>query len=155
MNQETSNQNIRMTDGETEKNREKLSEELQKAVPSVQTRSEKEEKKRQNKVASYFAGMNRRTQRGRAFLFTFFLFVVSTVSFLFIGELYQHADDTLTKEYSTAVFRKKDRERLVVKREDGKEITQEDIEKFNSLSNVVMADSCDYAETPWTGSDRG
>lgn len=145
VNQETSGQNTRTAEGETEENREKLSEEVQKAGSSVQVRSEKEEKKRQNKVAAYFAGMNRRTQRGRAFLFTFFLFVVSTVSFLFIGELYQHADDTLTKEYSTSVFQKEDRKRLVVKRKDGKEITQEDIDKFNSLSNVVMADSCDYA----------
>ena len=145
VNQGTSNQNTLKAGDETEKTREKLPEELQKADSSVQMRSEKEEKKRQNKVAAYFAGMNRRTQRGRAFLFTFFLFVVSTVSFLFIGELYQHADDTLTKEYSTAVFRKEDSKRLVVKREDGKEITQEDIKKFNSLSNVVMADSCDYA----------
>lgn len=145
VNQEASGQDTQTAERETEEAKEKLSEELKKAGSSVRMRSEKEEKKRQNKVAAYFAGMNRRTQRGRAFLFTFFLFVVSTVSFLFIGELFQHADDTLTKEYSTSVFKKEDRERLVVKREDGKEITQEDIEKFNSLSNVVMADSCDYA----------
>jgi len=145
VNQEASGQNAGLAEDDSGKTGEKPAEELQNAGASLQARSEKEEKRRQNRVAAYFAGMNRKTQRGRAFLFTFFLFVVSTVSFLFIGELYQHADDTPTKEYSTAVFRRESKERLVVKRKDGKEITQEDIEKFNSLSNVVMADSCDYA----------
>lgn len=108
-------------------------------------RSRKEEFLWQNQVAAYFARMNRKTQWGRAFLFIIFLFVVSTVSFLFIGELFLHADDTMTKEYSSSVFAKKDPTRLVVKREDGKEMTDKDIEKLKDVSNVVSVDSCEYA----------
>lgn len=98
-----------------------------------------------DKNAAYFARMNRRGQKGRAFLFTAFLFVVSVVSFLFIGELYFQADDIFTKEYSEAAFKKKSQVRLVAKRNDGKEFTQEDIEKIGAVHNVEMVDSCDYA----------
>ena len=100
---------------------------------------------RGNKVAAYFARKNRRGQKGRALLFTAFLFVVSVVSFLFIGELYLQADDIFTKEYSEAAFKKKSEVRLVAKRTDEKELTKKDIEKMRTARNVVMVDSCDYA----------
>lgn len=100
---------------------------------------------RQSRIASYFAMMNCRTQKGRAVLFTAFLFVIGVVSFLFIGELFMRRDDTLTKKYSTSVFYREDQKRLVVKRRDGKEITKEDVEKLYSVSNVENVDSCDYA----------
>lgn len=98
-----------------------------------------------NKVAAYFARMNCRGRKGRAFLFTAFLFVVSVVSFLFIGELYFQADDIIAKEYSKAAFRKESRVRLVAKRNDEKELTKKDIEKMRTVRYVEMVDSCDYA----------
>lgn len=111
----------------------------------VKERSKKEEFHWQNQVASYFAKMNRTTQKGRAILFTAFLFIISAVSFLFIGELFLHGDDTMTKKYSTVVFYKQDPTRLVVKRADGKAISGEDLNKLRGVSNVTTVDSCDYA----------
>lgn len=99
----------------------------------------------ENKTAAYFARMNRRGRPGRAFLFTAFFFLVSVVSFLFIGELYLQADDVFTKEYSEAAFIKESPVRLVVKRSDEKELTKKDIEKMGTVHNVKMVDSCDYA----------
>ena len=99
----------------------------------------------QSRIASYFAMMNRRTQKGRSILFTAFLVVIGVVSFVFIGELFMHRDDTLTKKYSTSIFYHEDQKRLVVKRGDGKDITEKDVEKLYSVSDVEAVDSCDYA----------
>lgn len=56
-----------------------------------------------------------------------------------------HKDDTLTREYSTSVFYHEDKTRLVVKRADGEGITEKDVEKLYSVSNVAKVDSCEYA----------
>lgn len=101
--------------------------------------------RQQNKVAAYFAKLNRHTQIGRAILFTAFLFVISVVSFLFIGELYQHADDTLTRNYDQVAFYREDNTRLTVRHTDGSPITRQDIARIEALPNVVAADSCDSA----------
>ena len=116
-----------------------------KLLNSFLCENKKKEFRFQNQVAAYLACMNCRSQKGRAFLFSAFLFVVSVVSFLFIGELYLHADDTFTKEYSTVAFQKKSSERLVVKRSDNKELTEEDFDKISSLSAVETVDLCGYA----------
>lgn len=119
-----------------------------KPAPEKKVTAEYDKKKeffRQNQVAAYFAGLNRKTQKGRAVLFTVFLLVVSIVSFLFIGELFMQKEDTMTKKYSTVVFYKQDPTRLVVKRSDGGTITESDLKKLKAVSNVVTADSCDYA----------
>lgn len=98
-----------------------------------------------NKVASIFARRNQRTQRGRAILFTCFLLVIAAASFLFIGELYVYRDDTNTKNYTQAAFYHEDDKRLTVKRQDGKDITDEDVEKLSSVQYVETVDSCDIA----------
>lgn len=99
----------------------------------------------QNHVAAIFASRNRKTQIGRATLFTSFLLVISVASFFFIGELFTHRDDTLTKNYTQAAFYHEDPTRLVVKREDGKDLTDEDIHKIDSVRYVQTVDSCDLA----------
>lgn len=95
------------------------------------------------KIAAFFARRNQFTQLGRSFLFTIFLMVVSVVSFLFVGEIFSHADDTLTKEYSNNAFYHKDEKRLVVGRKDGKEITDDDVDKIAGVRNVVSVDKYD------------
>ncbi len=99
----------------------------------------------QNRVAALFAKRNRKTQPGRAFLFTTFLFIISAASFLFIGELFLHKDDYHTRGYSNSVFAREDDTRISVKRADGKPITDEDLQKMASMRNVVCVDSCDLA----------
>lgn len=99
----------------------------------------------QNRIAAYFAGKNMRTQPGRAVLFTTFLFIISAASFLLLGELFMHQDDIYTKSYDGKAFYQECDTRLVVKQTDGSEITDEELAKIEKLSNVVTADSCDYA----------
>lgn len=99
----------------------------------------------QNKTASFFAKRNFQTQVGRAVLFTAFLLIIAVVSFLFIGELFLHGDDYPTRTYSQSTFYKEDNTRLIVKRSDGRDILQEDIDKISSVQNVEIVDSCDIA----------
>ena len=98
-----------------------------------------------NRVAALFARRNRKTQPGRAFLFTFFLFIISAASFLFIGELLTQKDDYHTRAYSKSTFAREDDTRISVKRSDGAPITDEDIRTFSSIRNVKQVDSCDLA----------
>ena len=133
---------IRLHDGEIISDvseNERVEEEKQ------EPKKQKQEDGNKKEIASYFAKLNRRTQKGRAILFTAFLFIISSVSFLFIGELFQYADDTLTREYDTKAFLKEDETRLVACRTDGQEITKEDLVKIRTISDVVEVDSCDYA----------
>ena len=111
----------------------------------VQDFSQKGSLRQQYRMAALFASRNRRTQPGRAILFTSFLLVISIASFLFIGELYAHKEDYSTRAYTQAAFYHKDDKRLVVKRKDGKDITDEDIEKLSSIRYVKTVDSCDLA----------
>ena len=102
-------------------------------------------KKHQRTVARDFAKMNIRTQIGRSLLFrTFFLFTAA-ISFIFIGQLYKCADDTYTKDYNNAIYYQKNDSRLSVRRKDGKEMTDKDIEKMQSVRHVVQVDSQGYA----------
>lgn len=114
--------------------------------PSASQRSPQQDNfRRRNQMASHFARRNRRTQPGRAILFTSFLLVIALASFLFIGELYAHKEDYFTRAYTQAAFYHKDEKRLVVKRADGKDISDEDIQKISSVRYVETVDSCDLA----------
>ena len=118
------------------------------AAPAEDTGTEKKPGRKSltsNQVASIFARWNQRTQRGRAILFTSFLLVIAAASFLFIGELFVYRDDTTTKNYTQAGFYHEDDKRIVVKRQDGKDITDEDVKKLSSVRYVETVDSCDIA----------
>lgn len=101
--------------------------------------------KRDIGYAYFFAKLNVKTQRAKALLFTFFLFVVSTVSFVLIGELCLKSDDIFTKEYETSSFARKDEKRIVVKKKNGSEFTSSDMDKIKKIRYVNNVDSCDYA----------
>lgn len=101
-------------------------------------------KKHQRRIALSFARMNTRTQLGRSLLFRVFFLLTSLVSFIFIGELFQHADDTYTKDYDNTIYYQKNDSRLSVQRKDGKELTKKDREEIASVPNVVQVDSIDY-----------
>lgn len=148
---------VRLHDGEVVvdvKERERLSEEANQegcgpdAHLSGSMNAPKDSKiwkRHQRTVAWDFARMNSRTQIGRSLLFrTFFLFT-AIISFIFIGQLYQCADDTYTKNYDKSIYAQKNDSRLSVRRKDGKELTGKDIEKLQSVRHVVQVDSQDYA----------
>jgi len=96
------------------------------------------------KTAWRFARMNIMMQPGRALLFLSLLFLMAAVSFLFLGEIESNWDDTFCKVYDAAYFANADDTRIVVKKPDGSPITEEDIENFNTISYVRMADGNDY-----------
>lgn len=99
----------------------------------------------QNQLAARFARMNRKTQRGRAFMFIMFLFVISTISFLFFGELYLHKDDIDTKIYAQKAFYQQNPNRIVISHKDGSVLTEEELEELRKLAYVRQVDSCDLA----------
>lgn len=101
--------------------------------------------RQEDAMARLFAGLNLKTQRGKGILFTMFLFVISGISFLLIGELYLHKDDITTKAYSQNAFYREEPERLIAKRGDGGAVTEQDLETIRGISGVTMADSCDVA----------
>lgn len=101
--------------------------------------------KKEDALARLFAKLNVRTQKGKGILFTLFLFVISAISFLLIGELYLHRDDITTKAYSRNAFYREEPERLIAKRGDGAAITEQDLETIRGIAGVTMADSCDVA----------
>lgn len=101
--------------------------------------------KEHNKLAMWFSHLNIKTQRGRAFMFTSFLFIISMVSFILIGELHLKADDIFTKEYSQAAFRRKSPERLIAAHTDNSKITEKDLEEIRKIPYVQTVDSCSYA----------
>lgn len=98
-----------------------------------------------NKLAMWFAHLNIKNQYSRAIMFTSFLFIISIISFLLIGELHLHKDDIFTKEYSQSAFCHEDSTRLVAKRTDENEVTDEDVKKINKIPYVNVVDSCDIA----------
>ncbi len=93
----------------------------------------------------WFSHLNIKTQRGRAIMFTSFLFIISIVSFLLIGELHLQSDDIFTKEYSQAAFRRKAPERLIAAHTDDSEITEDALDEIRKIPYVKTADSCSYA----------
>ncbi|MBO5488989.1 MAG: ABC transporter ATP-binding protein [Eubacterium sp.] len=138
---------IRIHDGQVisdvKMNEEAEKEPVKESVPAPERKPI--DFKRENKIAAMFAKLNFFTQKTRATLFIVFLLVISSVSFLFIGELFAHGDDFSTRSYSKATFYKEDDTRIVVKRTDGKDITREDVKTISTLSDVVTVDSCDIA----------
>lgn len=100
-------------------------------------------KRRERWLARFFAGLNFRTQPGKAMLFFVFFLLTATVSFMFIGQLLMNADDVFTKEYSDEAYAKEDSTRVSVKRKDGKPLTDKDISTMEKIKNVVSVDQYD------------
>lgn len=109
------------------------------------TRGNRPNKVSGSKTAWRFTRMNITTQPRRAALFLCFLLFTSLISFIFLGEIYSNMDDTFTKDYDNRAFLNGNNTRIVVKRPDGKAITDADIKTFQKINYVEMADRYDYA----------
>ena len=94
-------------------------------------------------VAFFFARWNILTQKGIAVLFLLFFSVMTTISFYFIGEILMNADDRLSMVYDNSAFPKEDKTRIIAKRQDGKPITERDLEVIRPMSHVVLVDQYD------------
>lgn len=131
---------VRLHDGEVVEDIRLHEEQIMKEEPL----KEKGIRKGESNLARTFARMNTRTQRGKAFLFRTFFFIIAAVSFVFIGQIYKNIDDTGTKEYDYSIYYQKNDSRLSVSRKDGEAITTKDLEKMKSIRNVTMVDLYDY-----------
>lgn len=134
---------------EEEKSKERKEIKVDESNEQTKLRDKEESKKgfhaRHHKTALYFALKNVKSQLGRTVLFTIFLLVIAVASFLLWGELFMHEDDIYTKLYSQKAFYLEDDTRLVIKKADGTEISDEDLQEILKLPYVEEADPCDYA----------
>lgn len=67
------------------------------------------------------------------------------MSFIFISLIYANKDDSLTKKYNNKIYANPDKTRIAVIKKDGSSFDKNDIEKFNKIKYVRMADICDRA----------
>ena len=72
--------------------------------------------------------------------------VVSTASFLFLGQIYSNIDDSSTKKYDDSVYYNGDKTRISVRKKDGTSFNKSDIEKLNKIKYVKNTDICDKAD---------
>lgn len=101
--------------------------------------------KEYNRLAMWFSHLDIKTQPGRTSLFTSFLFIISIVSFLLIGELHVQGDDIFTKEYSHEAFLRKEPKRIIAAHTDDSIITENDLEEIKKIHYVETADPCSYS----------
>lgn len=106
----------------------------------------KRNKKTDISVVMYFVKRNIFTQKVRGLFFLCFFGVVSVMSFIFISLIYANKDDSLTKKYNNRVYANPDKTRIAVIKKDGSSFNKNDIEKFNKIKYVRMADICDRAD---------
>ncbi len=118
---------------------------LEEAVKKKNTTSSLRKPRSRSIIAGRFSWMNMITQPGRVVYYLLILLLTAAISFLFLGEIYANWDDTFAKEYNQEIFVNGDDTRIVVKKPDGSEITEVDMNNFNGISHVVTADKYDYA----------
>lgn len=104
------------------------------------------DKKHIHQVASIFARLNIRTQKGKAILFTTFFLVTAMVSFLFIGELLVNVDDRIAKVYDSSAFADKEMNRVSIRRTDNDPITEKDLETIRQIRHVTHVDQYDLID---------
>lgn len=97
-----------------------------------------------HRIALRFVYMNITTQPMRMLLYLFFLLITSAGVYFFFGTLLGNWDDTYTRIENNAFFKNTDDRRLIVKKQDGSSIQEEDIELFESIQHVVTVDGYDY-----------
>ena len=96
-------------------------------------------------VARCFVKMNRWAQPHRSFFMFFFLLVFSLSSTVFLGYFLSNIDDTKTRYTSTDIFPNIDDNRLIVKRLDGKNMTDDDIDTIQKLRYIEQVEKYENA----------
>lgn len=129
----------------SEKQKENESANQDTDLPEQQERGEGLNRARfyMHRVASYLSALDIRTQKGTTALFLFFFLVISAVSFFFIGQLLMDADDRISMEYDDSAFPQENKTRISAKRQDGKPVTERDLDKIKSLRHVAAVDQYD------------
>ncbi len=86
---------------------------------------------------------NLKAQPHRMFFNFVLILFFAFASFMFLGTLAGSVDDTMTKKVNTLYFQNVDKTRILVKRNDEKEITDEDIKALEELKYVEEVDMYD------------
>lgn len=102
------------------------------------------EKKSRTHLSAYIAALQLRSAPlwclTMLVLFTLTAFAV----FSFLGTFISSLDDTSTRIYDNSAFRNGDSKRIVVVREDGGEMTQEDMDALLKLDHVICGERYGY-----------
>lgn len=100
---------------------------------------------RQGQVARKFAHMNITSQHGKVLAIVSFMLCMTFASFVFLGAIFSNLDDTNTKVYDNSAFYNSDNQRVIVRHQDNRGITEQDMANFRSLERVTMVDEYDLA----------
>ncbi|MCR5625300.1 MAG: ATP-binding cassette domain-containing protein, partial [Lachnospiraceae bacterium] len=99
--------------------------------------------KKNFKIAMRFVWMDLVGMKSRTILFLMFFLFTGAIAFVFWGELFANYDDRITKEYNSSAFLNDNDKRLLIRRDDGKRLTKEDVDKLKELKYVTDADIYD------------
>lgn len=100
---------------------------------------------KRNRLAARLAAFNFKAQLKRSAIISLFMAIAIMSSFVLMGLFISNMDDTPARVYESKAFLNGDNTRLVVRRNDGEPITDEDIEFLRGISRVVSVDKYDYA----------
>lgn len=106
---------------------------------------EEKEASKTFKTARQFVHMNRFAQPHRSLFVLIFLIIATMATMIFIGFFASNMDDTKTKTVVKDAFENVDDTRVIVKRLDGKPMTEEDYETLASISKIDTIDIYDQA----------
>ncbi len=105
---------------------------------------EEKEAEKTFKVARRFVKMNRWAQPHRSLFIFFFLVLSSLSSTIFLGYFLSNIDDTKTRYTSTKAFPNISDDRLIVKRLDGENITDDDIDEIQKMSYIEQVEKYEH-----------
>lgn len=103
------------------------------------------EMKKTYKIAKQFVKMNRFAQPHRTLFIFMFILMSAFASVIFYGYFLSNLDDVKTKDISEEVLNNRDDKRLIIRRLDGKEITEEDVSNVKDIKYVDYVDEYDGA----------
>lgn len=98
---------------------------------------------KKSRLAFTFAGMNMTRQPLRTLLSGAFILVTAIISFAFFGTIFSNYDDAHTRKFDYSSFSNDDDRRLVVRRRDGLNINEEDLEYLESIKYVHNVEKYD------------
>ena len=105
---------------------------------------EEEENKKKTYKKSLLLGVKNLLCQPRRMVFNFILIMFfAFASFLFLGTLAGSVDDTMTKIVNTDYFKNVDKTRILVKRVDDEEITEEDVKVLQNMEYIAQVDMYD------------
>ncbi len=102
----------------------------------------KEKKKRE--TVNRFVLINKKAQPKRNLLMFSVYVALMFAMFVFVGTVITNSDDATSKVYDSDNMSNADKTRMIVVREDGKMMTDEDIKTILNISHVKYVDKYDY-----------